>query len=70
MNWIESHSRVDEGVIVGSNRINHLIFADHLVLLESSEQGFQQTFDQFSAACDQTGMKIISWKTEELYVSR
>jgi len=32
------HSRVDEGVTVGSCRINHLLFADELVLLASSQQ--------------------------------
>ena len=34
MNWIESH-RVNEGVTVGSCRINRLLFADDLVLLAS-----------------------------------
>jgi len=37
MNWIESHSRVNEGVTVGSCRINRLLFADDLVLLASSD---------------------------------
>jgi len=38
MNWIDSHSRVDEGVTVGSCRINRLLLADDLVLLASSQQ--------------------------------
>ena len=38
MNWIDSHSRVDEGVTVGSCRINRLLFADELVLLASFQQ--------------------------------
>ena len=32
MNWIASHRRVDEGVTVGNWRIDHLRFADYLVL--------------------------------------
>ena len=35
-----SHSRVEECVTVGSCRINCLLFADDLVLLASSQQGF------------------------------
>jgi len=38
MNWIDSHSRVDEDVTGGSCRINRLLFADNLVLLTSSQQ--------------------------------
>jgi len=38
MNWIESHSRIDEGVTVGSCRKNRLLFADDLVLLACSQQ--------------------------------
>jgi len=39
MNWIDSHNRVDEGITVGSYRINRLFFADDLVLLGSSNPG-------------------------------
>ena len=38
MNWIDSHSRIDEGVTVGSCMNNRLLFADDLVLLASSQQ--------------------------------
>jgi len=41
MNWIDSHSRVDEGVRAGSCRINRLLFAEDLALLVSSQQGLQ-----------------------------
>ena len=51
MNLIDSNCRVDEGVTVGSFRINRLLFADEFVLLASSEQGLQHPFDRFSAAC-------------------
>jgi len=36
MNWIDSHSRVDEGV--RSCKINRLLFSDNLALLASSQQ--------------------------------
>jgi len=43
-----SHSRVDEGVTVGSYRINRLLFADDLVLLASSQQSSACTRSIFS----------------------
>jgi len=43
MNRIDSHNRVDEGVTVGSYRINRLLFADALVLLASSQQSLQHS---------------------------
>ena len=39
-------------------------FAEDLVLLVSSEQGRQHTPGQFSAACDETEMKLSTKKTE------
>jgi len=64
MHWIDSHSRVDEGVTVGSCRINRLLFAEDLVLLASSQQGLQHEPNRFSAACDQAKVKISTKKTE------
>ena len=63
MNWIGSHSRVDEAVTFGGRRINCLLFGDNLVLLASSGQGLQHALVRFSAACDQGGNKggKISW---------
>ena len=69
MNWIDSHSRVDEGVTVGSYRINRLLVADDLVLLASFEQSLQHALDRFSAACDRAGMKINTKNTEVLHLS-
>jgi len=43
MNWIDSHSRVDKGVTVGSCQINRLLFADDLVLLAYSQQSSECT---------------------------
>jgi len=69
MNWIDSYSRVDEGVTAGSCRINQLHFADDLVLLASSQQCLQHALDRFSAACDRAGMKINTKYTEVLCLS-
>ena len=63
--------RVDEGVTVGSCRINRLLSSGDLVLLASSQQGLQQELDRFSAAWsvfDRAGMKI-STKIPRYYVS-
>jgi len=70
MDWIHSHSRVDDGITVGSARITWLLFADDLVLLVASEQGLQHGLDRFSTACNQTGMQISTKKTEVLCLSR
>jgi len=74
------HSRADEGVTVGSARINRLLFAEDLILLSSSEQGlhtFQHildTRDWFSAACNHTEnllvLEISTKKTEVSFLSR
>jgi len=70
MNWIDSHSRVDESVTVGNCRINRLLFADDLILLASSQQSIQHALDRFCAACDRARMKISTKNTEVLlYVS-
>jgi len=55
MIWIDSHSRVDEGVIVGNSRTCPLLFANDSVLLQTSKQGLKNAFDRFSAACIQAG---------------
>jgi len=69
MNWIDSHSRVDNGVTVGSYRINRLLCADYLVLLASSEQGLQHALGCVSDVGNQAGLKISSEKTEVLCLS-
>jgi len=52
INLIDTHSRVDEGVAVGSCRINRLLLADNMVLLAFSQQSLQHALDRFSAACN------------------
>jgi len=65
-----SCSRVDEGVTFGCCRVSSLLFADDLVLLASSARGLQHALYRFSVACDQSGMKISTEKTEVLCLSR
>jgi len=69
MNWIYSHSRIDEAATVGSCKINRLLFADDLVLLVSSQHGLQHALDRFSVACEQVGSKT-SAKNRVLCLSR
>jgi len=73
MNWIDSHRRVDKGVIVGNCRMDCLLLADELAaycMRRYSQQGFQLAFDRFPAACDQEGTKISSEKIEVLCLLR
>jgi len=65
----DSHSRVDEGVAVGSCRISRLLFVNDLVLLASSQQSPQHALHRFSATCDRVGMKISTKNTEILCLS-
>jgi len=57
-------------VTVGSCRINHLPFADGLVMCRSSEQGLQHAFDQFPTARDKAGIKNGTKLTRVLCLSR
>ena len=40
------------------------LFADDLVLFDSTQNGLQQALDRFSDACCVAGMKIYTTKTE------
>ena len=46
MKWIDKHSLGEECVMVGSSRISHLLFADDLDLLASSEPDLQHALDR------------------------
>jgi len=59
MNQINSHNRVDDGVCVGSCRINRWLFENNFVLLESSKLGLQHPRLGSAAACDQVGMNLV-----------
>ena len=69
MNWIEKQSQVDEGITIGTSRVNRLLFADDLALLATSEGNLQHALDRFvGTACDKAGMKISIGKTEVLHL--
>ena len=48
----------------------HLLFADDLVLLSSTESGLQRALNSFAYACNTAGMKISTAKTEVNHFSR
>ena len=70
MNWMDKLSETNECVTIGRCKISRLLFADDLVLLDSSESGLQHTLKGFVAACDIAGIKISTSKTEVLHLSR
>ena len=70
MNWIDKCSQADESATIGNCKISRLLFADDLVLLSSTESGLQHALNSFADACNTTGMKISSAKTEVLHLSR
>ena len=63
MNRINSHSRVDEGVTVGSCKINLCFLTIWYCKLASSQKSLQHALDRFSAACNRTGMKVLCLST-------
>ena len=69
-NWINKLSRTDECVTIGKRKISRLLFADDIILLGSSESGFQHALNGFADTCDTAGMKINTSKTEVLFLSR
>ena len=58
------------GVEIGECTVQRLLFADDLVLLDSSQNSLQQALDRFSDACVVAGMKISATKTETMCLSR
>ena len=70
MNWMDKLSRTDECITIGRCKISRLLFTDGLFLLASSESGLRRALNGFTAACDITGMKISTSKTEVLHPSR
>ena len=57
-------------VTIGDCTVRRLLFADDLVLLDSTQNGLQQAIDRFSDACSVAGMKISTTKTETICLSR
>ena len=58
------------GVKINECTVQRLLFADDLVLFNSSQNGLQQARDRFSDACSVAGMKISTTKTKTMYLSR
>ena len=70
MNWIDKCSQADECATYGNCKISRLLFADDLVLLSSTESGFQCVSNSVADACNTAGIKISSAETEVLHLSR
>ena len=70
MDRIVKKSESCGGVMIGECTVQRLLFADDLVLLDSTQNGLQQALDRFSDACSVAGMKISSTKTETMCLSR
>jgi len=68
MNWIGSHSRVDEGATAGSCRINRLLLQT-ISYCQHFLNNLQHALDRFSAACNRAGIKISTKYTEVLCLS-
>ena len=66
MNSIDKCSQADE---YGNCKISHLLFADELVLLSSTESGLQRALKSLGDACDTARMKFSTVKTEVLHLS-
>ena len=70
MDRIVKNSESCGGVKIGECTVQRLLFADDLVLLDSTQNGLQQALDRFSDACSVAGMKISTTKTETMCLSR
>ena len=70
MDRIVKKSESCGGVKSGDCTVQRLLFANDLVLLDSTQNGLQQALDRFSDACSVAGMKISTTKTETMCLSR
>ena len=70
MDRIVKKSESCGGVKIGECTVQRLLFADDLVLLDSTQNGLQQALVGFSDACSVVGMKISTTKTETMCLSR
>ena len=68
MNRIDKCSQADECATIGSSKISRLLFADDLVLLSSTKSGLQLALNSFADACNTTGIKLRTAKTEILLI--
>ena len=58
------------GVKIGECTVQRLLFANDLVLLNSTQNDLQQALDRFLDACSVVGMKISTTETETMCLSR
>ena len=70
MDRIVKKSESCGGVKIGECTVQRLLFADDLVLLDSTQNGLQQALDRFSDAYSVAGMKISTTNTETMCLSR
>ena len=63
-------SQGPEGVWCGSYWVPSLLFADNVVLLAPSSQGFQHVLGRFAAKCEAAGMKISTSKSEAMVLDQ
>ena len=70
MDRIVKKSESCGGVKIGDCTVQRLLFADDLVLLDSTQNGIQQALDRFSDACSVAGIKISTTKRETMRLSR
>ena len=70
MDAIVKKSESCGGVKISDCTIQRLLFADDIVLLDSTQNGFQQALDRFSDACSVAGINISTAKTETMCLSR
>ena len=69
MDRIVKKSESCGGVEIGDCTIQRLLFAEDLVLLDSTQNGIQQALYRFSNACFVAGMKISTTKTKTMRLS-
>ena len=70
MDRIVKKSESCGGVKIGEYTVQRLLFADDLVLLDSTQSELQQALDRFSDAFSVAGMKISTTKTETMRLTR
>jgi hypothetical protein len=70
MDRVMRKTNLDGGIMLGRERISHLLFADDLVLFAANEASLQQMLNCFVRECENASMKLSTSKTEAMVVSR
>ena len=70
MEKIDKDSFFSSGVTFWGCNVQRLLFADDLAMLSSDKSNLQYALDRFSCAFLDTGMKIITAKTDIMCLSR